>query len=177
MEMNTRIQVEHPVTEAITGVDLIEQQIRVAQGEKLNLTQDDIKINGWAIECRINAEDVQAGFSPNLGTIQKISLPKGEGIRIDTGIESGSVITPFYDSMIAKLIVHSETREKAIESMLNALGKLRIKGVKTTIPFCKAVLTKRRASPFAFLPPAPRDQQNFIAGTARRRMTITTPMI
>lgn len=143
MEMNTRIQVEHPVTEEITGVDLIEQQIRVAQGEKLNLTQDDIKINGWAIECRINAEDVQAGFSPNLGTIQKISLPKGEGIRIDTGIESGSVITPFYDSMIAKLIVHSETREKAIESMLNALGKLRIKGVKTTIPFCKAVLTNK----------------------------------
>ncbi len=143
MEMNTRIQVEHPVTEEITGVDLIEQQIRVAQGEKLNLTQDDIKFNGWAIECRINAEDVQAGFSPNLGTIEKINYPKGEGIRVDTGIESGSVITPYYDSMIAKLIVHGPTREKTIEQMLVALGKFRIKGLKTTIPFCKAVLTNK----------------------------------
>ncbi len=143
MEMNTRIQVEHPVTEEITGIDLIEEQIRIANGDTLKLKQEDIKLNGWAIECRINAEDVQAGFSPNLGTIKNISFPKGKNIRVDTGIDSGSVITPYYDSMIAKLIVTGETRAKAISNTLAALEKTKIIGLKTTIPFCKAVLNNK----------------------------------
>ncbi|MCB8994344.1 MAG: ATP-grasp domain-containing protein [Bacteroidales bacterium] len=140
MEMNTRIQVEHPVTEKVTGLDLIELQIRVAQGEELPLKQKDVKIEGWAFEFRINAEDVQAGFSPSLGVIEKMSLPKSKNIRIDSGIQEGAVITPYYDSMIAKLIVYGESREKAIQYSAIALKKLWIKGLKTTIPFCKAVL-------------------------------------
>ena len=116
MEMNTRIQVEHPVTEMVSGIDLIEWQIRIAEGQKLTLQQEDIKLTGWAIECRINAEDVQAGFSPNLGIIEKVSFPKGKNIRVDTGITDYSVITPYFDSMVAKLIVHAETREKAIST-------------------------------------------------------------
>jgi acetyl-CoA carboxylase biotin carboxylase subunit len=144
MEMNTRIQVEHPVTEMTTGIDLIEQQIRIAEGEKLPFTQKDIRLKGWAIELRINAEDVQAGFSPNLGTIEKISYPKGKNIRIDSGINSSSVITPYFDSMIAKLIVHGDTREKAISASVSALKKFWVKGIKTTVPFCLAVLTNKK---------------------------------
>lgn len=143
MEMNTRIQVEHPVTEEITGIDLIEQQIKSAQGDKLTIKQEDIKLNGWAIEYRINAEDVQANFSPYLGVIEHISFPKGKNIRVDTGVEDGSVITPYYDSMVAKLIVTGETREKAIKNSHEAINKVKIKGVKTTIPFCKAVIENK----------------------------------
>jgi acetyl/propionyl-CoA carboxylase alpha subunit len=134
MEMNTRIQVEHPVTEMVSGIDLIEWQIRIADGQKLNIHQEDVKLSGWAIECRINAEDVQAGFSPNLGIIEKVSFPKGKNIRIDTGITDYSVITPYFDSMMAKLIVHAETREKAISLAVLALKKVWIRGIKTTIP-------------------------------------------
>ena len=123
MEMNTRIQVEHPVTEMVTGLDLIEWQILVAQDEVLPLKQKDVKINGWAIEYRINAEDVQAGFSPSLGSVEKISYPRSKNIRIDSGVVQGSLITPYFDSMIAKLIVHGETREKAISYSANALKK------------------------------------------------------
>ena len=144
MEMNTRIQVEHPVTEMVTGLDLIEMQIRIAQGEKLEIKQSDVKLNGWAIECRINAEDVQAGFSPYLGLIEKIQYPRSKNIRIDTGITEFSVVTPYFDSMLAKLIVHGETREKAISNSINALNKFWIKGIKTTIPFCKAVLAHKK---------------------------------
>jgi acetyl-CoA carboxylase biotin carboxylase subunit len=144
MEMNTRIQVEHPVTEMVSGIDLIEWQIRIAAGQKLTLEQSDIQLNGWAIECRINAEDVQAGFSPNLGIIEKISFPKGKNIRIDTGITDYSVITPYFDSMVAKLIVHGETREKALSAATAALKKVWIRGIKTTIPFCLAVLNNRK---------------------------------
>ena len=144
MEMNTRIQVEHPVTEMVTGIDLIKMQILIAQGEKLPFKQEDIKLNGWAIECRINAEDVQAGFNPYLGIIDKIQYPRSKNIRIDTGITDLSVVTPYFDSMIAKLIVHSDTREKAINNSLNALNKFWIKGIKTTIPFCKAVLHHKK---------------------------------
>jgi acetyl-CoA carboxylase biotin carboxylase subunit len=140
MEMNTRIQVEHPVTEMITGIDLIEQQIRVARGEKLTMKQADIKLNGWAIECRVNAEDVQAGFSPYLGTIEKMSLPSGANIRIDSGVVEGDAISPNFDSMIAKLIVWGEDRQTAIRETKKALNKLWIKGLKTTIPFFKTVL-------------------------------------
>lgn len=140
MEMNTRVQVEHPVTEMITGLDLIELQIRIANGEKLNLKQEDVKLNGWAIECRINAEDVQSNFSPCLGVIKGIRWPKGDGIRIDSGVVVNSEVTPYFDSMIAKLIVHAENRDAAIKKTLKALNELQIKGIKTTIPFDKAVL-------------------------------------
>ena len=144
MEMNTRIQVEHPATEMTTGVDLIEQQIKIAEGEKLSLKQSDIKLKGWAIECRINAEDVQAGFSPNLGTIEGVFYPKGKSIRVDSGINNSSIVTPYYDSMIAKLIVHAETREKAISTAVSALKKFWIKGIKTTIPFHIAVMCHKK---------------------------------
>lgn len=140
MEMNTRIQVEHPVTEMITGLDLIEQQIRIAQGEKLSLTQDQVQLKGWAIEYRINAEDVQSGFSPYLGTIEKMSLPSGTNIRIDSGIVEGDTISPNFDSMVAKLIVWGEDRQTAIKESKKALNKFWIKGLKTTIPFFRTVL-------------------------------------
>ncbi|MCK4988825.1 MAG: ATP-grasp domain-containing protein, partial [Bacteroidales bacterium] len=143
MEMNTRIQVEHPVTEMVTGIDLIEQMIRIAEGEKLPFAQKDIKISGWAIEWRINAEDVQSGFSPSLGTIEKISWPESEHIRVDTGVRDGSVITPYYDSMIAKLIVRARTRAEALIQSSLAIRKFWIKGTKTTLAFCRAVLQNR----------------------------------
>lgn len=143
MEMNTRIQVEHPVTEMVTGLDLIEWQIRVAQGEELPMKQKEVKINGWAIEYRINAEDVQSGFTPSLGTIEKISLPKSKNIRIDSGVVEGSVVTPYFDSMVAKLIIYAEDRKKAITYSQNALKKFWVKGLKTTIPFCRAVLLNK----------------------------------
>lgn len=143
MEMNTRIQVEHPVTEMVTGTDLIEQMIRIARGEKLSLRQEDIQLKGSAIEFRINAEDVQSGFSPSLGTIEKISWPENEHIRVDTGVRDGSVITPYFDSMIAKLIVYDETRDKALLQASNAIRKFWIKGTKTTLAFCRAVLQNK----------------------------------
>jgi acetyl-CoA carboxylase biotin carboxylase subunit len=140
MEMNTRIQVEHPVTEMITGLDLVELQLLIVSGEKLPIRQADVQLTGWAIECRINAEDVQADFAPFLGTIGSIRLPRGENIRVDTGVQSGSEITPWFDSMIAKLIVHGSNRAQAIHEALKALQQFHIRGIKTTIPFCKAVL-------------------------------------
>ena len=143
MEMNTRIQVEHPVTEEVTGVDLIEQMIRIARGEKLTLKQKDIKINGWAIEYRINAEDPQSSFAPNLGVIENMSFPKGKNIRVDTGVRAGSEILPYYDSMIAKLIVTGEDRKRAIANSISALRRSQIRGLKTTIPFHKAVLDNK----------------------------------
>lgn len=140
MEMNTRVQVEHPVTEMITGLDLIELQIRVANGEKLPIKQSDVKLNGWAIECRINAEDPQSDFSPYLGVIKALRTPEGDGIRVDTGVVVGSEITPYFDSMVAKLIVHGKDRKTTIDKTLKALDNFLIKGIKTTIPFDKAVL-------------------------------------
>ena len=140
MEMNTRIQVEHPVTEEITGIDLVELQFNIAAGRKLPLRQSQIHLNGGSIECRINAEDVQAGFSPSIGIIRQLRLPQGNHIRIETGIAPGSEITPFFDSMVAKLIVTGDTREQAIERTLSALERFHVKAIRTTIPFCKAVL-------------------------------------
>jgi len=140
MEMNTRIQVEHPVTEEITGIDLIEQQIRIAAGEELRIKQSDVKINGWAIECRINAEDVQAGFAPDPGKIEKLSLPDEDYIRVDTGVTEGSVIVPSYDSIIAKLIVKGHDRRDALKKCKLALDKVWIKGVKTTLPFFRMLV-------------------------------------
>jgi acetyl-CoA carboxylase biotin carboxylase subunit len=144
MEMNTRIQVEHPVTEVVTGLDLIELQIKIAEGESLPVKQKDVKFKGWAIECRINAEDVQAGFTPYLGIIEKIQYPRSKNIRIDTGITASSVVTPYFDSMLGKLIVYGENREKALNNTINALNKFWIKGIKTTIPFFKAVLSNKK---------------------------------
>lgn len=144
MEMNTRIQVEHPVTEAITGVDLIEQQIRIAAGESLKYRQEDIKLTGWAIECRINAEDVQAGFAPDPGKIEKLSLPSGSNIRVDTGVQAGSAIVASYDSMIAKLIVKGKNRRDAIKNCKLALDKVWIKGTKTTLPFFRMLVRNQK---------------------------------
>ena len=140
MEMNTRIQVEHPVTEIVTGIDLIEQQIRIANGEELKYRQSDIKINGWAIECRINAEDVQSGFAPDPGRIEKLSMPDYPYIRVDTGIREGSAIVASYDSMIAKLIISGKDRREAITRCKMALDKVWIKGVKTTLPFFRLLV-------------------------------------
>jgi acetyl-CoA carboxylase biotin carboxylase subunit len=140
MEMNTRIQVEHPVTEIVTGIDLIEQQIRIANGEALELKQGDIKFKGWAIECRINAEDVQAGFAPDPGKIDKLSMPTDSYVRVDTGIQAGSSIVASYDSMIAKLIVSGKDRKEAITNCKMALDKVWIKGTKTTLPFFRMLV-------------------------------------
>ncbi len=144
MEMNTRIQVEHPVTEMITGIDLIEQQIRVASGEAIKFRQEDIKLTGWAIECRINAEDVQAGFAPDPGRIDKMSLPSGPGIRVDTGVQPGSAIVASYDSMIAKLIVKGRDRREALKNCKMALDKVWIKGTKTTLPFFRMLVRNQK---------------------------------
>jgi acetyl-CoA carboxylase biotin carboxylase subunit len=135
MEMNTRIQVEHPVTELVTGVDLIKEQILVASGQKLSFTQEDIKINGWAIECRVNAENPDKNFMPSPGKIDMYLAPGGFGVRVDSAVYPGYTISPFYDSMIAKLIVHGRTREEAISRMKRALDEFVIEGVDTTIPF------------------------------------------
>lgn len=140
MEMNTRIQVEHPVTEMITGVDLVNWQIRVALGEELTIKQEDIKIKGWAIECRVNTEDPQNRFSPQTGFIDKIHFPQNPEVRIETGVVSGSVVTPYFDSMIAKIIVHGKDREDAIQKSLDALYDFNLIGLKTTVPFCRTVL-------------------------------------
>ncbi|QHW30281.1 acetyl-CoA carboxylase biotin carboxylase subunit [Paenibacillus rhizovicinus] len=135
MEMNTRIQVEHPVTEMITNVDLIKEMISVAEGNPLSFTQDDLKINGWAMECRINAEDSERGFMPSPGEISFYLPPGGLGVRVDSGAYPGYKISPHYDSMIAKLIVWGATREDAIARMKRALSEFAIDGIRTTIPF------------------------------------------
>ncbi|MFJ5621322.1 acetyl-CoA carboxylase biotin carboxylase subunit [Peribacillus loiseleuriae] len=135
MEMNTRIQVEHPITEMVTGVDLIKEQIRVVSGEKLSLRQEDVQYNGWSIECRINAENPEKNFMPSAGKIQMYLPPGGNGVRIDSAAYPGYVIPPYYDSMIAKLIVHAPTRGEAIDKMRRALEEFVIEGIHTTIPF------------------------------------------
>ena len=142
MEMNTRLQVEHPVTEMVTGVDIVKEQIRIAAGEPLTSRQEDIEMQGHAIEFRINAEDVEADFKPDPGTLDLVELPTGEGIRVDTHVESGYRIPPFYDSMIAKLIVHGATRAVAIAAAEKALAAFRIEGVKTTIPVHRRILAE-----------------------------------
>lgn len=136
MEMNTRIQVEHPVTEYITGIDLIREQIRAAAGMELSVKrQEDVQISGWAIECRVNAEDPERNFMPCPGTITTYLPPGGLGVRVDSAVYQGYRVTPYYDSMIAKIIVHGKTRQEAIERMHRALSEFRIEGIKTTIPF------------------------------------------
>lgn len=135
IEMNTRIQVEHPITEAVTGIDLIKQQIKIAAGEELSFKQKDIKIKGHAIECRINAENPKKGFRPSPGKIETLIIPGGFGVRIDSAVYQGYTIPSVYDSMIAKLIVHSNDRDNAINKMKRALGEFIIEGIDTNIDF------------------------------------------
>ncbi|GGG71117.1 acetyl-CoA carboxylase biotin carboxylase subunit [Corynebacterium pelargi] len=140
IEMNTRIQVEHPVTEMVTGVDLIQEQLRIASGQKLRHTQEDVQINGHAIECRINAEDPTQNFAPRPGKIEHFRQPGGFGVRMDTHIEAGYTIPPFYDSMVGKLIVWAETRDEAIARMLRAIDEMDVGDVVTTAPFQATLL-------------------------------------
>ncbi|MDP2830647.1 MAG: ATP-grasp domain-containing protein, partial [Candidatus Omnitrophota bacterium] len=140
MEMNTRIQVEHPITEMITGVDLVKAQIRIAAGEKLKLTQKDIFCNGHAIECRINAEDPDNNFMPSPGKVTMYHPSGGMGVRVDSHLYTGYIVPPYYDSLIAKLIVYADDRRQAIARMRRALGEFMVEGIKTTIPFHLKVL-------------------------------------
>ena len=135
MEMNTRVQVEHPVTEAVTGIDIIKEQLMVASGEKLSFRQEDIKVTGAAIECRINAEDYENNFMPCPGKIELLNLPGGPGVRLDTHIYPGYEILPYYDSLVAKLITWGRNRQEAIKVMRRALNEFNIGPIKTTIPF------------------------------------------
>jgi acetyl-CoA carboxylase, biotin carboxylase subunit len=144
LEMNTRLQVEHPITEMVTGVDIVAEQLRIARGRQLSYTQDQIKFNGHAIECRINAEDPFNNFMPSTGRITHSLLPTGPGVRIDTGVYPGFEITPFYDPMIAKLIVWGETRGQAILRMRRALEEYRVVGVRTNIPFHQTLMDSHR---------------------------------
>lgn len=140
MEMNTRIQVEHPVTEWVTGIDLIKAQIRIASGEKLLFKQEDIRLSGHSIECRINAENPEKGFRPSPGAVKDMHLPGGKGIRIDSAIYSGYTIPPYYDSMIAKLSVWAKNRGEAIRKMRSALGEVIIEGVDTNVDYQYGIL-------------------------------------
>jgi len=144
MEMNTRIQVEHPVTEAVTGIDLIKAQINIAAGRKLPFTQKDIAIRGHAIECRINAEDPDRNFAPSCGTVNFLHIPGGPGVRFDTSLYQGYQIPPYYDSMLGKLIVHAASREEAIEKMRGALEELIIDGVTTNIDYQLAIINHEK---------------------------------
>lgn len=140
MEMNTRIQVEHPVTEWVTGLDLIKEQIRIASGLPLRIKQEDVRLTGHAIECRINAEDPKKNFRPSPGEITELHFPGGKGIRIDSAIYSGYTVPAFYDSMLAKLIVHADTREEAIAKMRSALGEVIIDGIETNLNYQYEIL-------------------------------------
>jgi acetyl-CoA carboxylase, biotin carboxylase subunit len=141
MEMNTRIQVEHPVTEMVTGIDLVKEQILVASGQKLSFTQEDVQFNGCSIECRINAENPFKNFMPSPGRISNYLAPGGYGVRVDSAAYSGWLIPPNYDSMIAKLITHGKTREEAINKMKRALDEFEIEGIHTTIPFHQRMMS------------------------------------
>jgi acetyl-CoA/propionyl-CoA carboxylase biotin carboxyl carrier protein len=144
LEMNTRVQVEHCVTEETTGVDIVREQILIAAGEKLSFSQDDIRLHGHAIECRINAEDASKNFAPAPGTVAHYREPSGPGVRVDSGVISGTEITPLYDPMVAKLIVWDADRESATRRMLRALKEYEIEGVKTLIPFHKAIMASEQ---------------------------------
>ena len=140
MEMNTRIQVEHPVTEWVTGIDLIKEQIRIADGQRLSFTQEDVKLTGHAIECRINAETPEKNFMPSPGTISQMHLPGGNGVRVDTAAYDGFEISPYYDSMIAKIIVQGRNRTEAIAKMRTALEEMVVVGVNTNLDFQYAIM-------------------------------------
>jgi acetyl-CoA carboxylase biotin carboxylase subunit len=139
MEVNARVQVEHPVTELVTGLDIVQQQILLAQGEKLTLRQDEIRLNGWSMECRINAADPADNFMPSPGEIKNLILPGGPGVRVDTHIFNRYEISPFYDSLIGKLVVWAKDRDRAIKRMQRALSEFQIEGIKVTVPFHQRV--------------------------------------
>jgi acetyl-CoA carboxylase biotin carboxylase subunit len=141
IEMNTRIQVEHPVTEMITGIDLVREQLMIAAGHKLSLKQSDIVLDGHAIECRINAEDPARNFAPSPGTISLYYPPGGHGVRVDSHVYSGYTIPPYYDSMIGKLICFGGTRKIALQRSYRALSEYLVRGIKTTIPLHKAIMS------------------------------------
>jgi len=144
LEMNTRLQVEHPVTEMVTGLDIVKEQIRIARGRQLRHTQEDIALTGWAIECRINAEDPYNNYLPSTGRITHMILPTGPGVRLDTGVYSGFNISPYYDSLIAKLVVSGETRGEALLRMRRALDEFKIIGIRTNIPFHQRMMDSTR---------------------------------
>ena len=144
LEMNTRLQVEHPVTELVSGLDIVKEQIRIARGRHLRHTQEDVQLSGWAIECRVNAEDPYNNFLPSTGRISHMILPTGPGVRVDTGVYPGFEISPYYDSLISKLIVHGETRGEAILRMRRALEEYKIVGVHTNIPFHQRLMDSHR---------------------------------
>ena len=139
LEMNTRLQVEHPVTELITGIDLVEQQIKIARNEKLAFSQEDLSIKGHALEVRVYAEDPLDNFLPSMGTLETYKRPEGEGVRLDDGFEEGMTIPMYYDPMLAKLITYGKNREEAIQLMIRAISDFKIKGISTTLPFGKFV--------------------------------------
>ena len=143
MEVNARIQVEHPVTEMVTGIDMVQEQIRIAAGEELDVGQEDIRWNGWALECRINAEDPDNDFMPSPGTVESLILPGGPGVRVDTHIYPNYNIPPFYDSLIGKVVTWGNDREKAIKRMQRALYEFQIDGIRVTIPFHQKVLQNK----------------------------------
>jgi acetyl/propionyl-CoA carboxylase alpha subunit len=140
LEMNTRLQVEHPVTEMITGIDLVKEQIKVAMGLPLEIKQEDLEIRGHAIEVRVYAEDPANNFLPDIGTLSVYQPPKGPGVRVDDGFEEGMTIPIYYDPMIAKLVVHASSRKEAIDRMIRAIDEYRVSGVATTLAFCRFVL-------------------------------------
>ncbi|MET0292096.1 MAG: acetyl-CoA carboxylase biotin carboxylase subunit, partial [Steroidobacteraceae bacterium] len=140
LEMNARIQVEHPVTEAVTGVDLVEEQIAIAAGQGLRLTQEQVAPRGWAIECRINAEDPEADFRPSPGRVVEAQWPGGEGLRVDTHIVSGAMVPPFYDSLMGKIIAHGSDRPSALRRLREALASTRLLGIATNLAFQSTLL-------------------------------------
>ena len=143
MEVNARVQVEHPVTELITGIDIVKQQILIATGKQLEIKQEEINANGWSMECRINASDPQDNFMPSPGEIESIIFPGGPGVRVDTHIHDKYMVGPFYDSLIAKLVVWAEDRPSAVKRMARALDEFEIKGIQTTIPFFRKIFKNR----------------------------------
>ena len=175
IEMNTRVQVEHPVTESITGFDIVKEQIKIAAGNKLSIKQEDVKLKGFAIECRINAEDPKNDFRPSIGTIERYYVPGGNGIRIESAASVGFEVTPYYDSMIGKLICWGNTFEEAIGRTYEALETYDIKGIKTTIPIIKKIIKKDnfktglfttnylKENPDVFEYEVQRDKEDFVA--------------
>ncbi|NWG75895.1 MAG: acetyl-CoA carboxylase biotin carboxylase subunit, partial [Rubrivivax sp.] len=144
LEMNTRLQVEHPVTELVTNFDIVKEQLRVARGRKLSRTQEEIEFKGHAIECRINAEDPHNNFLPSTGKITTMTIPAGPGVRVDSGVTTGDTITPYYDPLIAKLICWGDTRGEALLRMRRALLEYRVMGVRTNIPFHQTLMNSAR---------------------------------
>ena len=144
LKMNPRLQVEHPVTEWVTGIDIVKEQLRIARGRRVRHEQSEVTQTGWAIECRVNAEDPFNSFVPSIGRVTALTLPTGPGVRVDSALYEGLEITPYYDSLISKLICWGETRGEAILRMRRALEEYRIMGIKTTIPFHQRILDSHR---------------------------------